>query len=260
MTEKDIQTGTLFTQKEFDDIDLLEFGKATADEILARKSALNYSPAARLMQALSQGDKTLAHFLLQQPLDVNEVDRRGVSALMIAAYRGYADICEELIRLGADVQYAFPSGEEGEYDGVSERASMSRDNRTMLIIDRAAIHADCVRLRNIVNTDPKHFLDLGTRRLADAARLGMTSVCVELVTAGIPIDDPMSPYESPIYIAADRGKMTTAFVLLALGADFTPLQEHARYSEEVQSSLEVVRNFFSEQKRIDWTEEGVPDF
>jgi hypothetical protein len=179
---------------------------------------------------------------------------------MVAAYRGYADICETLIRLGADVQYSFPCGEEGEFDGVSERANTSRDYRTILLIEKAAINADWARLKSTVNTDPEYFVDLGSRRLVDAARLGMTTVCVEIVNAGIPIDNPSTPFESAIYVAADHGKMTTAFVLLALGADFTPLQEHGRYSEEIQSSIENVRGFFAESKRIDWNEDGVPNF
>lgn len=254
-----------FTQKDFDDIDNFEFGKASVDEIKTRREATNCSLAGQLIDALSKQDKNLARILLEQPLDVNEVGYRGVSALMVAAYRGYADICETLIKLGANVQYSFSCGETGEegeeeFDGVSERASMSRDYRTMLVIEKASIIADCARLKSIVNTDPDYFVDLGSRRLVDAARLGMITVCLDLVNAGIPIDNPSSPFESAIYVAADNGNMKTAFVLLALGADFTPLQEHGRYSEEIQSSIENVKRFFTESKRIDWNEDDVPDF
>lgn len=249
-----------FTQKDFDDINSIEFSEVSVDEINTRREATNYSLTVQLIHALSKEDKNLAHDLLKQPLDVNEVDYRGVSALMVAAYRGYADICDTLIGLGANVQYSFPCGEEGEFDGVSERARMSRDHWTMIVIEKAAINADCARLKSIVNTDPEYFVNLGSRRLVDAARLGMTTVCVEIVNAGIPIDNPSDPFESAIYVATDHGKMATAFVLMALGADFTPLQEHGRYSEEIEHSIIKVREFFAESKRIDWREVGVPDF
>ena len=257
MTVKSIHP---FTQKDFYDIDSIDFPKASVDGIKARKESTNCSLAVQLIHALSKEDKNLVRALLENPLDVNEVDYRGVSALMVAAYRGYADICETLIRLGANVQYRFPCGEEGEFDGVSERARMSRDYRTMLVIEKAAINADCASLKSIVNSDPEYFMDLGSRRLVDAARLGMTAVCVEIVNSGIPIDNPSDPFESAIYVAADNEKMTTAFVLLALGADFTPLQEHGRYSENIQSSIENVQGFFTEPKRIVWNEDGVPNF
>ncbi len=247
VTNMTIKSVHPFTQEDIDDIDNI-FSIASGDEVKTRIEAPNYSPAIQLIHALAKENKNLAQALLEKPLDVNEVDGRGVSALMVAAYRGYSDICEALVQLGANVQYSFLCGEEGEYDGVSERANMSRDHRTMLVIEKAAIHADCARLKSIVITDPEYFVDLGSRRLVDAARLGMTTVCLELVNAGIPIDNPSNPFESAIYVAADHGNMTTAFVLLALGADFTPLQEHRRYSEEIQSSIEIVKKFFSESK------------
>lgn len=231
------------TQKDFDNGDSV---KVSVEEIKARIDAKNCSLAVQLIHALSNEDKKLVLDLLEEPLNVNEVDHRGVSGLMVAAYRGYADICETLIQLGANVQYSFPCGEEGEFDGVSERARMSRDHRTMLVIEKAAINADCAWLKSLVNTDPEYFIDLGSRRLVDAARLGMTAACVEIVNLGIPIDNPSDPFDSAIYVAADHGEMTTAFVLLALGADFTPLQEHGRYSEKIQSSIENVKGFFTE--------------
>lgn len=252
-----IKSGHSFSRKDFDDIDNIDFSKASTEEIEKILEATNLTPEAELIRALSKKDKNLALTLLEQPLNVNAVDNRGVSALMVAAYRGYADICEILIRLDADVQYNFPSGEEGEFDGVSERASMSRDSQTILVIERASINADCAYLKRILNTDPEYFFNLGSRRLVDAARLGMTTICVEIVNAGIPIDNPSNPFESAIYVAVEHGKMTTAFVLLALGADFTPLQEHGRYSEEIHYSIENTRKFFSEAKKVVWNDDGV---
>ncbi len=71
------------TQKDFDNGDSV---KVSVEEIKARIDAKNCSLAVQLIHALSNEDKKLVLDLLEEPLNVNEVDHRGVSALMVAAY------------------------------------------------------------------------------------------------------------------------------------------------------------------------------
>ena len=59
-----------------------------------------------LIAALRAFDKRLALRWLAMPCNVNMLDDRGVTPLMVAAYRGYNDICQILLSLGADAQHS----------------------------------------------------------------------------------------------------------------------------------------------------------
>ena len=209
----------------------------------------------RFMSALRDGDISLARQLIEQPLDVNFTEADGVSLLMIAAYRGYADICERLIDLGADVQHGFfvhypvPDDiDETEYDSVVERALISRDAKTIDVIERAFTRAQWASVKAATKHDKSDLFLFGTARLVDAARLGMVELVTDMVTAGVPIEEPRYYREmSPLIAAAEHQQFATCAVLVALGANPADLRGHRNISGELQHALEIVaRHLFGE--------------
>lgn len=208
-------------------------------------------PTARLITALRDKDVELARELLNQPIDVNFAEANGVSLLMIAAYRGYADICERLIELGADVQHGFydyyPSGDDDdplddrEYDGVLERAKTSGDAKTLEVVERAFTRSQWAGVKANMKTDPDALVSVGTARLLDAARFGMLDLVADMVKSGVPIEDPeYFPEVTPLSMAATNGQVATCVLLVALGANPADLRGHRNIPSEVQRALEVI--------------------
>lgn len=211
-----------------------------------------YFTAIELIDALRNKVHELALQLLKKPINVNVMDGQNVSALMIAAYRGYADICEKLLSLGAVFQTGISMDardDEQKCDTVLHRAKLSRDKRTIEVIGTAYVVAEWSYLKAVAS-EPFDFQFYGYPRLVEAARLGQTSLCVEMVRAGVPIDpcysygDAAEYDDTPVSAAIYGGHMSTGFVLVALGADISALKNHDNYSEEFESSLVVVRKFF----------------
>lgn len=56
-----------------------------------------------LMNAVNKNDAAQVKQLIEQGVNVNEVDARGDAPLVIAAYKGYAEITRLLLEAGADV-------------------------------------------------------------------------------------------------------------------------------------------------------------
>lgn len=61
-----------------------------------------------LMQAINANDRALVQKLIQQGVNVNELDANSDAPLVIAAYKGYTDIVEQLLAAGADVTAVDP--------------------------------------------------------------------------------------------------------------------------------------------------------
>lgn len=231
-----------------DEID--KFIRRRKDEMVdTRQVELNDAGIA-LIGALREKDILTARQLLKQPLNVNAIDSREVTALMVAAYRGYADICEELLRLGADVQYEIkyyvPCGDEDfeeeelEFDSVSGRAKCSGDELTINVIGKAFVNAEWITIKDNLS----FFGDYGSECLINAARFGMTSICVEMISAGIAIDGTGYLEDSAVAVAVDNGNMETCFVLLALGANSESLRCNEKFPRNFHTSFESVRKYF----------------
>jgi len=220
----------------------------TSNSIETRFSMLEYEMAdtsSRLLAALSGEDRETVDRLLEEPLEVNYLDSRGVSLLMVAAYRGYHKCCERLISLGADALHGYSIFDSEmtklDSDSVLSRAQVSKDWPTIGLIERTQVIATWNILKEA--KDPARFAD-AHEWLREAARLGMTSTCVEMVGMGVPVDSPTDDYP-PVREAAFAEEMTTCLVLLAMGADINPLRKEPGFDEEVATSLERVRKFFS---------------
>lgn len=211
-----------------------------------------------LIQALRDKNHNLACEILKELTKITDVDDQGKSALMVAAYRGYSDICIKLLDMGAlfDIQIAMSektnSEVEDEYrsqshDNVMDRAIMSGDGPTIEVIGRAYVAAEWAYLKQIVAEDSTGFYYFSCPRLIQAAEFGMTQLCVEMIHAGIDIntDNSFEGNYTPLDAAFNNNKMETAFVLVAMGADIKALWQSDRFTDEFKSSFAVVKKFFT---------------
>lgn len=154
-----------------------------------------------LIQALRAEDIAEAWRLLSIPVSVNMLDSRETTALMVAAYRGYADICTRLIELGADVLYFKYVDDDVSDDGYSVddaeiRARMSGDPSTLCVIQCAMVEAKWRSCLNKANHGPE--------LLVDAARLGLTRLCVEMIEDGVTLSPPDPQLELLLVLAEDN--------------------------------------------------------
>ncbi|MBL0041643.1 MAG: hypothetical protein IPP28_11505 [Xanthomonadales bacterium] len=154
-----------------------------------------------LIQALRAEDIAEAWRLLSIPVSVNMLDSRKTTALMVAAYRGYADMCTRLIELGADVLYVKYVDDDVSDDGYSVddaeiRARMSGDPSTLCVIQCAMVEAKWRSCLNKANRGPE--------LLVDAARLGLTRLCVEMIEDGVTLSPPDPQFELSLVLAEDN--------------------------------------------------------
>ena len=202
-----------------------------------------YFTAIELIDALRNKDHELALQLLKKPINVNVMDGQNVSALMIAAYRGYADICEKLLNLGAVISTEISKREEAsdpDHINLWQRALMSRDQPTIDVIDKAYAADNWNTTRKLALADPNKLQVDGPSHLFEAARLGMTTLCVEIVTSGVEINISNLTHNkgdvlTPLSNAFDGGHITTCFVLVALGADTSVLKLNDNFSNVFES-------------------------
>lgn len=214
--------------------------------------------ASYLIQALRDKKHSLACEILENLTNLDDVEDQGKSALMVAAYRGYSDICIKLLNMGAsfDIQIAMTEITNHEVeekygkqstDNVMDRAIMSRDFPTIEVIGRAYVSAEWNYLKTIEAEDPSGFHYFGCPRLVQAAEFGMTELCVEMIHAGIDINTENS-FEgeyTPLDAAFNNNKMETAFVLAAMGADIRVLSQSDGFTDELKSSFAIVKKFFT---------------
>jgi ankyrin repeat protein len=191
-------------------------------------------------------------------VDIYAVEDQGKSTLMVAAYRGYADICDKLLNMGAHFDIQISMTEKTDYevekeygrqslDNVMDRAIMSGDFPTMEVIGRAYITAEWNYLKQFEFSDSTGFHYFSCPRLVQAAEFGMTQLCIDMIHAGIDIntDNSFESDYTPIDAAFNNNKMETAFVLAALGADISVLSQNEKFNDELKSSFAIVKKFFS---------------
>ena len=169
-----------------------------------------------LIRALRGGDLLEANRLLSLPVNVNMLDIRGVSALMVAAYRGLAPECQLMIDLGADVLYSigvhYGEGED-EYASVELRAAMSKDAATIKTVGIAAAKAR-FRLYHAGSTeyDPWQLLE-------ESARWGLASQCVFLLDGHLSMIGGGSGVERVLSAAYESKDWRTYHVIVAMGVN-----------------------------------------
>jgi ankyrin repeat protein len=212
-----------------------------SDERFDSESKDNLSLA--LIASLQRNDKLSALQLLERPVSVNLRGVSGSSAIMIAAYRGYADVCEALLSQGASFQTEISMSDAGESDGrsdtVMQRALSSQDWPTIEVITKAYVAAEWKWMKdNMPHSDLPHW---GYPRLVEAARYGMSSLCVDMIENGVDTKGDEFGDEPPIEAAFSNDKFSTCFVLVAMGADHSHLRRVEGYSDEFDAAFAGVR-------------------
>lgn len=201
------------------------------------------NPRYALIEALRDHDLTTAERLLEPLVNVNYVDARGTTALMIAAYRGYASLCEKLLVKGADVLYYTKDfiNDEVEYDDILKRAKCSHDLETINLIEKATVRALWARAKENRKRDPAAFKDTGWHCLENGARLGMTDFCAEIIIEGIN-PNPLSRTigNELLENALNAGHLQTCVVLVALGANPECLSWADQLPRELAKALQTV--------------------
>ena len=104
---------------------------AKVDELLQAGANINYQDGAALVAAASQGNIEIIDRLIQSGADVNLGWRTGFTPIANAAYKGYLNVVERLLTLGADpfqrthdegfydaLDYAQKGQAEGHYKGT----------------------------------------------------------------------------------------------------------------------------------------------
>lgn len=162
--------------------------------------------------------------LLSIPVNVNMHDARDVSALMVAAYRGFAAQSQRIIELGADPLYRMPDrigdDEHAAEISVEDRAAMSHDDATIKVIGIAATKARLALWRE----DPVHSFDPWFL-LRESARFGMIRECVEILDGHVSMAGEVNAEDAEKVLGAawQSRDLRTYQVLVAMGVDIGAL-------------------------------------
>jgi hypothetical protein len=212
------------------------------------------SLGAALIYSLQIADRAYALQLLERPTDVNVRGNTGSTPLMVAAQRGYADVCERLLSLGATFQteIGMPT-DPNQYDSneradtVMQRALRSRDWPTIEVISKVYVSAEWTWMKeNMPQSDLPYW---GYPRLVDAARYGMTALCAEMIGRGVDTkgDSPSVGDEPPIEAAFSNDQISTCIVLAAMGADISPLRAMDGFTDELEAAFTTIRKYCKTQ-------------
>lgn len=222
---------------------------------------------ATFRAALKVHDRRLALELLERySIDVNYCDLEGTSLLMAAAYRGYADVCLLLMERGADPTYGHqlavrtPEGPtEIEWHSVWNRALMSRDKRTIELVETAIVRLQWSDQRAAMAAEGGRSNPWGAVHLVDsAARLGMLSTLWDMIDHKVPIDVDDANGFPPLTSAGSAGKMAACLLLVMHGADpLSLIQCGDAVSRDWLTALDVVGRRLFPGVVGSWTEAAI---
>jgi ankyrin repeat protein len=159
------------------------------------------SPADSLVEAAESGDLDKISKLLSEGASIDDQDRRGWTALTIAAQTGRAEVVELLISKGAHVNLR---------DDVGK-------GRTALMRASTLGYASVVEALQAHGADVLGKLDDGSAALMGA--LAYPLIAQKLVAAGADVNEQSKPEWSPLIAACSYGYAQTVRVLIERGAD-----------------------------------------
>ncbi len=155
--------------------------------------------AQELLRAAREGETSRVRSVLASGADVNETDREGWTALMLAARRNNPEIAEVLIEAGANVAYRDPTGMSALT--VAKEASAER------IVDllRAAGASESLE-----------------ERLDEAVRGDNPAQVKAVIAEGADVDAlETGSYQTPLMVALELGHLDVFLALVEAGASPT---------------------------------------
>ncbi len=144
-----------------------------------------------LMLAIDSGHADIVRLLLQSNCNVNAVNNQEHSALHEAAARGATGLIELLLPAGAYVDM-----------------QTSKGDTAMMIATRRG-YANVVRLLLDVNCSVETINSKHVTALHEAALWGSCDVAKMLISHGAPVDLPEQDGDTPLTLAAMKGRIST---------------------------------------------------
>ena len=186
-----------------------------------------------LHRALLEGAHRRALALVSsRRFDINQRDERGGTPLIYAAMRGYPDLVENLLEIGANTA----SVNEAGFSALHVSSMNGKADTTQLLVDAGAA-------LELVDSS------FGATSLHMATQEGHCGVVEVLVRAGARVDHQATNGETPLYVAATRDQARVVSILLRAKANpllacsgFTPLEAAAKleYPGVVRAMIDAV--------------------
>ena len=156
-------------------------------------------PAQELLRAAREGETSRVRSALASGADVNETDREGWTALMLAALRNNPEIAEVLIEAGGNVTYREPTG----MSALTVAKEASAERIVALLRTAGASESLEERLDEAVRGD-------------DPARVRA------LIVEGADVDVlETGSYQTPLMVALELGHLDVFLALVEAGASPT---------------------------------------
>lgn len=167
------------------------------------------------------------------PLDANERDSSGRTALMYAcAYRSVA-IVLRLLELGADPTLSIPGLGQTAFHIAAQAGAVDILD---LLVSRVAVGGhDQVMVQLTRQNEP------GNTPLVEAACAGQLDMVCKLISLGVDVNDPNQPGMNALLGAICQGKDDVVQTLLSLGADPGLRDIYGRNALHVAATLDAKR-------------------
>lgn len=154
---------------------------------------------------------------LRQGVPIDSVDEGGLTALMMASFKGNAQIVEQLLRLDADVTIKA----EGGYSAIHWAALGGNCAVLQLLLDHRA--------------DVNALTRFGLSPLLQAATNGHRAACALLIEHGASVNQATREGWTPLHKACANGHIEVVRLLIGHGAD----REARNPAQNVPSPLEL---------------------
>jgi ankyrin repeat protein len=171
---------------------------------------LNRKGVTAISTAAHKGNTHIIKSLINAGSDVNRVNQSGSTALIQASHFGHADAVELLLKSGAQADFTNPKGTTALMRASQE--GYSNISRSLIL------HGADVRRKNLE----------GMNALMLASQRGHHEMVLLLMLAGAVIDEQTSQGSTALMLACKRGNEKCVEQLIGLGAEIFILDQKAR--------------------------------
>ena len=156
-----------------------------------------------LFTAAEKNSLPTMEFLLKKTVNVNKLDKKGQTAMIVAASMGHEDIVKVLFQSGADINVMTPNGDTA----MSRAVQKDKPNVVKLLLLQGA--------------DPNKLDKKGQTAMIVAAAMGHEDIVKVLFQAGADINAMTPNGHTALFRAVQKDKPNIVKLLLLQGADPT---------------------------------------